>query len=506
MKNELNKIFAASECPPGDVLRQYYEGKLAGSDKSFVEKHLASCEACSDELEGMLFINDSNKLEKTVAGLKEDINARLELRGKFFSLTFYAKVAAVITILFVASFVFYLTVNSDKTTSQKSISQNIEHEKFKVENSNEQKDMAEEKMAEASGKSTSVIEEKSLEKEANLKGGNKKQSIESIVAESASQNIKAVPAQDGTFGILAESKKGVDKTDKKELSQIDAGIISNSVSQTGSGKASVKPVVVDITEQKVSEDHYVLSDNSQVTTKTNKDISKKDDANKNIVADNRNQQNETFKTKEEKQEQKKDESATREKTKDEIKGKKQSDKEGRKIKRAEEGENDLALKEEVSDKMAKSTTNTTVMSDNKKKGKAESPKKNNTSGAGYSNMPSGNESGANDAAINKFKAGKYDEAVTLFQQIIADNSIDYKALYYEGVCYYELGKVQKAIGNFELVININSVEFAEDARWYIALCYIKLNDKETALKKLQEIISKSGKHKMEAEKKIDDLK
>ena len=53
MKPELNKIFVKSSCLSLEEMKEYIKGNLSVKDKRRIEMHIADCEMCNDELEGL---------------------------------------------------------------------------------------------------------------------------------------------------------------------------------------------------------------------------------------------------------------------------------------------------------------------------------------------------------------------------------------------------------------------------------------------------------------------
>lgn len=122
MKNEVNKIFALSDCPSDDILKKYHACELTPDEQRAVELHLASCEACSDELEGMIFFSNDTAINKITKDLQLKIKLKLGTDSKSRTIPIYFRIAAAVLILFVASWVIYFIVNSDNTIQKKRFS------------------------------------------------------------------------------------------------------------------------------------------------------------------------------------------------------------------------------------------------------------------------------------------------------------------------------------------------------------------------------------------------
>ncbi|PLX02063.1 MAG: hypothetical protein C0594_12295, partial [Marinilabiliales bacterium] len=58
MSNELKYIFEKTDCVSTEMLLKYHRGELSNAEKHRVERHLLTCNACSDELEGIELAGD----------------------------------------------------------------------------------------------------------------------------------------------------------------------------------------------------------------------------------------------------------------------------------------------------------------------------------------------------------------------------------------------------------------------------------------------------------------
>lgn len=74
MNNDLHTIFSGSGCPSHQQLKDYFENKLSGKEKHLIEEHLIDCEMCTDELEGISFMKDPEKLDAIIEGINSNLN------------------------------------------------------------------------------------------------------------------------------------------------------------------------------------------------------------------------------------------------------------------------------------------------------------------------------------------------------------------------------------------------------------------------------------------------
>ena len=112
--NEQDKISDFSNgCIPSDMLLRYIRGELSGFERNQVERHLATCEMCSDEYEGLISIQDPSKIKIIANKLNERIDEIVSTqKDKSIPLwgTYLKIAASIVLILGISSLVlFYAT-------------------------------------------------------------------------------------------------------------------------------------------------------------------------------------------------------------------------------------------------------------------------------------------------------------------------------------------------------------------------------------------------------------
>lgn len=95
-----------------------------------------------------------------------------------------------------------------------------------------------------------------------------------------------------------------------------------------------------------------------------------------------------------------------------------------------------------------------------------------------------------DYAMMEYDKGNYDEAIEIFEEIEIKDENRIQIWMYGGITYLELDKVEKAIENFQNIIQTDS-EYELEAKWYLSMCYLKTGEKAQA-KPLLEEIKESG--------------
>jgi len=78
MKSDINKIFSKSSCLTNNEMLEYLSGKLSDSEKRKIEMHIADCEMCNDELEGLSNMKDSDQLSSIIHSVNSDIDKYLK--------------------------------------------------------------------------------------------------------------------------------------------------------------------------------------------------------------------------------------------------------------------------------------------------------------------------------------------------------------------------------------------------------------------------------------------
>jgi tetratricopeptide (TPR) repeat protein len=94
-------------------------------------------------------------------------------------------------------------------------------------------------------------------------------------------------------------------------------------------------------------------------------------------------------------------------------------------------------------------------------------------------------------ACKKMESRDYEGALMIFNEILSKDQTNIPVHYYTGISYMETVRFKDAIKPFQFVIDNRKNLYFERAQWYLGLCYLKINDKDSAINKFREI-SKSG--------------
>lgn len=132
--NNLNRIFAESDCISNQTMLNYLDGKLSSKEKNNVEVHIESCELCKDEFEGLKSMTDRNKLPEIVSDLNLQISMITHKRKKHALFPQVSAMAAIVLLLVgFAWFFFYIIHLSPESLGKKEMAQALEAQKEKEE-------------------------------------------------------------------------------------------------------------------------------------------------------------------------------------------------------------------------------------------------------------------------------------------------------------------------------------------------------------------------------------
>ncbi|SHF82859.1 hypothetical protein SAMN05444274_11031 [Mariniphaga anaerophila] len=97
-----------------------------------------------------------------------------------------------------------------------------------------------------------------------------------------------------------------------------------------------------------------------------------------------------------------------------------------------------------------------------------------------------------------FVDGEYEKALLLYDKAIKENEDKFVFQFYKAASLQSLDRFEEAIPEYSKVIEHGDNMFVDEAEWYKALCYIKLERKDAAHEQLLAIISKNGYYAKDA--------
>jgi len=95
-------------------------------------------------------------------------------------------------------------------------------------------------------------------------------------------------------------------------------------------------------------------------------------------------------------------------------------------------------------------------------------------------------------ALDQFRARKYEEALSLFRELVAtdpNHDLADNCQYWIGECYYGQGKYNQAIAEFEKVFSYPHSNKNDDAQLKLGICYVKLGERTQARAEFDRLLS-----------------
>jgi hypothetical protein len=105
-------------------------------------------------------------------------------------------------------------------------------------------------------------------------------------------------------------------------------------------------------------------------------------------------------------------------------------------------------------------------------------------------------------ALAHFTAGRHKACLQELQYLLRQYPDDVNALFYSGLCCFNLGLYDKALVRFDRTLAQSSVVFAEEAQWYRALTLQRAGRKDEARSALQRIAASDGFYAAQAAKQL----
>lgn len=109
-------------------------------------------------------------------------------------------------------------------------------------------------------------------------------------------------------------------------------------------------------------------------------------------------------------------------------------------------------------------------------------------------------------ALEFYNTHNYEKAAILFSKVLKSNPKDMQSTLLNGVANFEDKRYPDAKQSFVNVIKDNNNLFIETAKLYLALCYVKTDEKEKAVEQLEMIKNEGGIYKNDAKQIIRRLK
>jgi tetratricopeptide (TPR) repeat protein len=112
-------------------------------------------------------------------------------------------------------------------------------------------------------------------------------------------------------------------------------------------------------------------------------------------------------------------------------------------------------------------------------------------GAGISRSASTSTNLLNEAILEIDK-GDYSTALDMLKVVSANKQDGFTASFYTGKAYQAMGDYRKAIHSFSEVVRHGDNLLVEQSKWFIGLCYLKINERGKAVSQFREIVAGNG--------------
>ena len=110
---------------------------------------------------------------------------------------------------------------------------------------------------------------------------------------------------------------------------------------------------------------------------------------------------------------------------------------------------------------------------------------------------------AYNTAVDFYNKGDYQNAIIWFNKIVEDSSSEnIKSSFMLGVTRMKNEQFNEAISPLEKVVVHNDNLFIEDARWFLSICYINVNDTDKARDILEEIANSDSIFRKKAKRNL----
>jgi len=97
-------------------------------------------------------------------------------------------------------------------------------------------------------------------------------------------------------------------------------------------------------------------------------------------------------------------------------------------------------------------------------------------------------------AVKVFEAGDYSRAAILFSNLADSVELEAYALFYAGLTSMELGRWDEAISSLKNAIGCGENQIAYDSRWYLGLCYLRVDDEDSARTQFEILASEKNEY------------
>jgi tetratricopeptide (TPR) repeat protein len=101
-------------------------------------------------------------------------------------------------------------------------------------------------------------------------------------------------------------------------------------------------------------------------------------------------------------------------------------------------------------------------------------------------------------ALKVFEAGDYARAAVLFEELSDTVELKVYAIFYSGLTCMQMGKWEEAVKKLEEVLGYGETRVSEPARWYLGLCFLRLDDSKSARKQFEILASAKNEYSIKS--------
>ncbi|MEI6275500.1 MAG: tetratricopeptide repeat protein [Prolixibacteraceae bacterium] len=112
---------------------------------------------------------------------------------------------------------------------------------------------------------------------------------------------------------------------------------------------------------------------------------------------------------------------------------------------------------------------------------------------------------AMNSALYEIDKGNYPSALKILQNASSVKQDGFSVSFYSGIAYQGLGDYTNAIRSFNEVVQHGDNLLVEQSEWYIGLCYLRIEEREKAIKQFKSIVSENGFYREQSSKLLKQL-
>ncbi len=95
-------------------------------------------------------------------------------------------------------------------------------------------------------------------------------------------------------------------------------------------------------------------------------------------------------------------------------------------------------------------------------------------------------------AVHQFQQANYSAAATLFSQLLAEDTSNYRLMLYTGLAFTSAGEFDQAITAYQNVLKAEDNLYTGHARWFLALVYLRKGKTAKTIENLEFILAAEG--------------